>query len=138
MSRAGRLARYATCGILTTLVYLAAGHGLQVRLHHVVASSSLAFLVAVAFNYALQQNWVFASATPVSHSLPRYAAMVATGLLVNALVVGVLAPRMDLLWAQALAAAVVVLGNAVLSFAWVFRMLRANRPPDRRAPPCAG
>ncbi|MES2786774.1 MAG: GtrA family protein [Pseudomonadota bacterium] len=126
MSSGLGLARYAVCGVLTSGVYLLAGQFFALQFANAALSSSCAFVVAVVFNYWLQHRWVFALVTPVSRSLPKYALMVGTGLVLNAITVELLTPRLALVSAQLVAVLVVVAANAVLSFGWVFRTGRAS------------
>lgn len=119
-----KVTRYAVVGAVTLAVYLVVGALLQVTGATVVWLAPVAFAVAVAVNYILQRVWVFADPRPVGASLPKYTLMVAVGGAVNSYVLIALAPRMPLLWAQLLAATLVVLSNALFSFLWTFRTQR--------------
>ncbi|TGD71722.1 GtrA family protein [Mangrovimicrobium sediminis] len=90
------------------------------------AASSVGFVVAVSFNYAMHYYWTFADgveAAPHGRALRRYAAMVAVGFVLNALVMylGVHGLHWHYLLAQAAALVVVVAWNFTLANAWVFR-----------------
>lgn len=118
--RWSRLARYAAVGILTLGIYLVMGEWVQRSGMHFGWQATLPFAAAVICNYLLQRSWVFQDARPVSSSLPRYTVMIVTGWTLNTLTLFALAPVVSLLLAQLLAALLVVLSNAVFSFAWVF------------------
>jgi putative flippase GtrA len=123
-----RLARYAVVGIATFAIYLGAGQLLDGRGLTPAGLASIAFTAAVTVNYLLQRAWVFEDSRPVSMSLPRYVAMVGMGYAVNAAAFAMLASVLPLIWAQTASASLVVLSNAALSFAWVFRAHSSTTP----------
>ena len=112
--------RYGVAGLLTLALYLASGAALQALGASLAWTSSLPFLLAVAFNYPVQRGWVFRDARPLRATLPRYLVMTGVGLAVNALVLLSFGPRLPLVWAQLMAVLLVVASNAALAFLWVF------------------
>lgn len=112
--------KYIVCGALTFVVYLAAGALFLNAWSQEAIAASAAFLVAVAFNYLIQQLWVFRGRVAMSASVRRYAVMITAGFLLNAAVVHILANRVPMPIAQIGAAAAVIVANALISFAWVY------------------
>jgi putative flippase GtrA len=119
-ARPERLLRYAAVGIATFAIYLGAGQLLNQSGLAPAWQASLAFAAAVAVNYLLQRSWVFEDGRPMSTTLPRYLTMIGIGFAVNTAAFVMLSPVVALVWAQTAAAGLVVLSNAVFSFAWVF------------------
>jgi putative flippase GtrA len=119
-----RLARYAVAGgasaathlgVLTVLVELA-----QVR---PIAASTIGFVASVAVSYLLQRRWVFASATPVARTLPRFLVVVGVGLALNTtiLAVGTEWFAHHYLLVQLVALVAIPISNYLLNSLWTFR-----------------
>lgn len=107
------------CGLLTLAVYLAVGQALARAGFAMSAVAILSFTAAVAFNYGVQKLWVFRDARPVHQSLPKFLVATAIGYAINVAVLMALA-TLPLVVAQLLAAAAVVMSNALFSFLWTF------------------
>jgi putative flippase GtrA len=135
-----RLARYAVVGFLTLAIYLFVAK-VAARLGMALSwQASTAFISAVVVNYLLQRSWVFADSGPVASSLPKYVVMISVGYVVNLVALEALAPRIPVTVAMLVAVVVVVISNALLSFAWVFldrgaRTVRTDLRKDREAGP---
>lgn len=130
--RWSRVVRYAAVGILTLGIYLVVGEWVQRSGMHFGWQATLPFATAVICNYLLQRSWVFEDARPVASSLPRYAVMIVIGWMLNTLTLFALVSVVSLLLAQLLSALLVVVSNAVFSFAWVFldRVGKSGRSHD--------
>lgn len=129
----GKLIRYAVVGTLTLVVYLAVGEVAHRNGLAMGWQASLAFIAAVAFNYLLQQWWVFEGAGPTASTFPKYVVMVCVGYLINLTALKSLTAHLPLLLAQLIAVTLVVLSNAGLAFTWVFLNQKAGR---KRGAPC--
>jgi putative flippase GtrA len=119
-----RLIRFGLVGVATAAIYVLTGTALW-RIAGIgkVSASSLAFLVAVTFNYAAQKSWSFQSSTPHRLAAARYLFTIAGGMTMNAAVIHVGAEVLGwhFLLAQLLAMGTVILWNFVLFSVWVFR-----------------
>lgn len=102
------LGRFGMVGGTTLVVYL----GLFVALERLAFGPFMAALVAAAaavvVSYALQRSWTFQSRAPMRQSLPRFVAIHASGAVLNAAVVELVAGVLALSSTYAL-----VLGAAV-------------------------
>ncbi|MFV8819446.1 GtrA family protein [Haliea sp. E17] len=92
-------------------------------------ASSIGFVVAVCFNYAMHYHWTFSApegqqAAPHGRALRRFLVMVACGCLINAGIMycGVHQLHWNYLLAQGVALLVVVSWNFTLANSWVFRV----------------
>lgn len=120
MTPVGTLLRYAVVGVATLALYLALGEALRRLRWPMSALASVPFALAVLFNYLLQRGWVFKDHGPSRSSAPRFAAMIALGYTINYLALATLSSWIPLVFAQVVAACLVVVSNAALSFTWVF------------------
>ncbi len=114
--------RYVLVGMATGVVYFLCGFALgQAFLLDVGVITTIAFLAAVVFNYAL--HFYFTFDAPGAH-LPvasRYIVMVACGMLINWWLAELLYPMLQSVWlVQLVSMVVVVAWNMVLSVVWVF------------------
>ncbi len=121
--------RFGVVGVLTALVHfgvlflgvVALGLGSTL-------ASSLGFVVAICFNYAMHYHWTFAAPegqepAPHGRALRRYLAMVGCGFVINAatMYTGVHLLHWHYLVAQTLAVVIVVSWNFTVANSWVFR-----------------
>lgn len=125
---AGRLVplfvRFAGAGAVGTLAHYLVLVGLvqgvgAVGWHASVAGS----IVGAVINYLINYFWVFKSRLGHLHAFPRFMAVAAVGLLVNAAAMYLLTAMADLhyLLAQVLATALVLVVGFVLNASWTFR-----------------
>ena len=123
-----KLYRFSAVGILATFVYYVVlwtlVEGARVP---VMASTSIAFLIVVIENYILHYWWTFRSDVPHTTAIRRFVFMNMGGFILNwsIMFLGVRHFRLNYLWVQAVAIAVVVVWNFVLSNFWIF--FHANR-----------
>lgn len=118
-----RLTRFAVVGTLGTLVYYAVLWPLvEVASVPVMMSTSIAFLMVVVQNYLLHYRWTFRSAVPHTIAFRRFFLMSLAGFWINwcIMFLGVHRFGFDYLWVQAMAIAVVVTWNFLLSTFWIF------------------
>ena len=118
-----RLYRFAVVGTLGTLVYYAVLWPLvEVASVPVMLSTSIAFLMVVVQNYLLHYWWTFRSAVPHTTAFRRFFLMSLAGFWINwsIMFLGVQHFGFDYLWVQAMAIAVVVIWNFLLSTFWIF------------------
>jgi putative flippase GtrA len=92
-----------------------------------MTSTSIAFLIVVIENYLLHYWWTFRSNEPHTKAFRRFVFMNIVGFFLNwsIMYLGVQHFQLGYLWIQAIAIAVVVVWNFVLSNFWIF--FRANR-----------
>ena len=115
--------RYTGAGAIGTAahyaVLVALVQGLQVD---AVAASTVGAVVGAGINYALNHRFTFASDASHRRALPRFAAVAAAGIVLNALVMaGVLAlAGPHYLVAQLIATAAVLAAGFLANRAWTF------------------
>ena len=124
------LPKFATVGVLGTATYYitlwSMVEGLAIP---VLAATSLAFLLVVLQNYVLHYGWTFRSTNPHKIAFPRFLLMSIIGFWLNLgiMFVGVHRFAGNYLYIQAIAIAVVVSWNLLLSEFWIFA---DQRKPD--------
>jgi putative flippase GtrA len=120
---AARFYRFAAVGALGTLVYYIVLWSLvEVAGVPVMISTSIAFLIVVVENYLLHYWWTFRSAAPHATAFRRFLLMSSVGFWLNwsIMFLGVQRLGFAYLWIQAIAIAVVVAWNFLLSTLWIF------------------
>jgi putative flippase GtrA len=143
----GQFTAYTIVGSSGTLVHYAVLTALVVglQMNQVLASTFGAMLGAI-FNYLINYRFTFKSSVPHRDALPRFMAVAALGLGVNAVVmqVGVSILKLHYLVAQVLATAVVLAAGYAANCFWTFRQtgtqLREQHPQaahfrHRESPP---
>lgn len=122
-----RLAHFAAAGAVGTvahyalLVALVEGGGAGP-----VAASVAGFVLGALVNYALARSRVFRSGRPHREALPRFFAIAASGALLNALFMQLLALQLALpyLLAQLTSTGVLLFWHYALNAVWTFREAR--------------
>ncbi|MFO1414637.1 MAG: GtrA family protein [Burkholderiales bacterium] len=114
--------RYAGAGAVGTLAQYALLVALvQGQVAGPVLAATLGALLGALVNYVLNHRFTFGSARPHAHALPRFAAVAAAGIAVNALVVAVLVHAgIHYLVAQVVATGVVLVVGYLANRAWTF------------------
>jgi putative flippase GtrA len=118
-----RFIRYAGAGAIGTAahyaVLLALVQGMQAG---VVAASTTGAIAGAGINYALNHRFTFASRESHRRALPRFAAVAAAGIVLNALVLaGLLAlAGPHYLIAQVIATLAVLVAGYLANRAWTF------------------
>ena len=115
--------RYAGAGVLGTAAHYAVLVTLvQGAFAGVVAASTAGAVVGAGVNYLLNHRYTFASREAHGHALPRFAAVAAGGVALNALVVaGMLAlVGPHYLVAQVVATLAVLVAGYLANRAWTF------------------
>lgn len=115
--------RYAAAGAIGTAVQYAILVGLVEALRmDPVAASTLGATAGAFVNYGLNHRITFASRAPHARAFPRFAALAAAGLVLNAAVIAALvsAARANYLAAQVVATAVVLACTFVGNRRWTF------------------
>lgn len=87
-----------------------------------VVSSTLGFMVSVAFNYLGNYYFTFTSAVPHRSAAPKFLVIASVGLVINALVMSILteATAVPYLAAQVLATGAVMFWNFFLNRHWTY------------------
>ena len=114
--------RYAGAGAAGTLVQYATLVVLvQTQAAGAVAASTLGAIAGALVNYVLNHRLTFASERTHAQALPRFAAVAAAGIAVNALVVALLVGAgAHYLVAQVVATGVVLVAGYLANRAWTF------------------
>ncbi len=114
--------RYASAGAVGTLVqYALLVLLVQSRAAGAVTASTLGAIAGALVNYALNHRFTFASERTHAQALPRFAAVAALGLALNALVVALLVHAdVHYLAAQVAATGVVLVAGYLANRAWTF------------------
>ncbi len=115
--------RYIVVGILGTLVYyLVLWLLVEVAGIPVLIASSATFLLVVLENYVLHYFWTFPSSAHHMEALPKFIMMSLAGFWLNLgiMFLGVEYLGFGYLWVQAVAIALVVTWNFVISIRWIF------------------
>ena len=88
-----------------------------------LSSSTLSYALSALLNYCLNRHFVFRSQVRHVDALPRFAAIVLLGLLLNAGLMYLLVKVLALHWllAQAMATVGVMVSNFLLSKYWAFQ-----------------
>jgi putative flippase GtrA len=122
MSDLGQMMRFATVGGSVAALYVLGYTVLLASGMAPLLANVLAFLAAVIVQYVLQTSWTFRRPLGLPDQMRRFACTIAAGLLVSALVTGVLGPALG--WAGWLSAAVVAVllpvQNYVIFRLWVY------------------
>jgi putative flippase GtrA len=125
-----QIARYALVGLLAVAIHYAALIAL-VELAAVgkVLASVVGFCLAIPVNYYFQHRWVFRSQNRHRVALPRYQAVTAVGLAINAVAFnGGLKVGLPYLLAQAIAIVLVVGFNFIANRVYTFGASSAVGP----------
>ena len=115
--------RYVVVGILGTLVYyLVLWLLVEIVGIRVLIASSIAFILVVLENYVLHYFWTFSSSAHHMKALPKFSLMSVAGFWLNfgIMLVGVEYLGLGYMWVQAVAIALVVAWNFVISIRWIF------------------
>ena len=115
--------RYIVVGVLGTLVYyLLLWLLVEIARIPVLVASSLAFILVVLENYVLHYFWTFSSSAHHTKALPKFSMMSLAGFWLNLgiMYLGVEYLGFGYLWVQAVAIALVVAWNFVISIRWIF------------------
>jgi putative flippase GtrA len=118
------LVRFSFVGLITAVIYYAMlAAGVEWLELNPALSSSIAYPVVVTFNYLMHFHWTYDAAGAHSTVAGRYLLMVVCGFLINGAIMwsGVTLLQLNYLIIQALAMAVVIAFNFLLSSFWVFR-----------------
>lgn len=129
MTIAGQFIRFAIVGGFATSIQYAVLIALvQGAAINAVIASSVGFALSAGINYALNRRITFRSNRPHAKASPRFAAVAAAGLAVNAGLIWVfhVAAGLHYLLAQVLATIGTLLWNFALNRAWTF----AARPAE--------
>jgi putative flippase GtrA len=111
----------AVGGLCTLVQYAAMGLLVQAGMTAVTASGT-GFVGSAALNYALNRRATFGSARPHRSAVPRFAAVVLLGLLLNTLLLTLLTGAgLAVLPAQLLTTTGVLAWNYCIHGAWTFR-----------------
>ena len=119
----GNLWRYVVVGILGTLVYyLVLWILVEIAGIQVLIASSAAFILVVFENYGLHYFWTFSSSAHHTKALPKFSMMSLAGFWLNLgiMYLGVEYLGFGYMWVQAVAIALVVAWNFVISIRWIF------------------
>jgi putative flippase GtrA len=125
----GRLVRFALVGGVGTVAYYVALWVMVEKLNvGVLTATSIAFALVVTENYVLHYHWTYVSSEDHLAALPKFIGMSVAGFFINwaMMFVGVAQLSLNYLAVQAVAIAVVVAWNYVLSRWWIFD--RATKP----------
>ena len=115
--------RYAGAGIIGTAAHYVVLVALVQGMHSgVVAASTAGAIVGAGVNYALNHRFTFASSESHRRALPRFAAVVAAGIVLNALVLAMMLALVGphYLVAQVVATLVVLVAGYLANRAWTF------------------
>lgn len=114
--------RYASAGAVGTLAQYATLVALvQAQGTGAVLASTLGAILGALVNYALNHRFTFASERRHAQALPRFAAVAAMGIALNALIVAVLVhANVHYLAAQVVATGAVLAGGYLANRAWTF------------------
>ena len=130
----GQFTAYAFVGAAGTLVHYATLSALVigVQMNQVLASTLGAALGAVC-NYLVNYRFTFRSAAPHRDAMPRFMAVAALGLGVNAVVmqIGVSVLKLHYLASQVLATTVVLIVGFAANRLWTFGRGRSLRREQR-------
>ncbi len=113
------LAMYIGAGSIGTVAHFLILFGTSASFGPVVASS-IGAIIGCIINYCLAREIVFHSTTSRNRSLPRFAVVASTGVLVNALVIGMLAPLLPIALSQVMASGTVLLFGYAANKNWTF------------------
>ena len=120
----GRVSRFASVGILGTLVYYLSLWLMVEKLGvGVLIATNLTFLIVTVENYILHYHWTFASDNAHRVAFPRFFLMNVGGFFINwtVMYVGVRWSPFNYLIVQALSIGFVVVWNYLLTHFWIFR-----------------
>ena len=124
MSFPAQLSRFAVVGAVATVFQYVL---MAVLINHlgmpVLLASTCSYALSALLNYALNRCLVFHSQTRHTHALPRFAATVCVGLLLNATLMYAALNVLALHWlaAQVLVTLLVMVSNFLFSKYWVFQ-----------------
>jgi putative flippase GtrA len=117
-----KLIRFGMVGGVAAILYFAASW-LLILIHvRPGVAVSIAFAIAVLWNYLMHYHWTFNSAQSHTITVRRFGVMVLFGLVLNVVIVvaGTAELHAPLLLVQIVAVGFVVLANLILSTLWVF------------------
>lgn len=102
---------------------------------HEVIASCVGFLVGACVKYPLNYWWIFRSRQRHRVALPRFAAGLAIGFALNAIILAALLQTLDVHYmvSQVLTTGIVMLANYAIARLWIFRA--AAQRPEGSAPP---
>ena len=115
--------RYAGAGVIGTATHYAVLVALvQVAQVGAVAASTAGAIVGACINYLLNHRFTFASGQPHRRALPRFAAVAAAGVVLNALVLAAVLALAGphYLVAQVIATLAVLLAGYLANRTWTF------------------
>lgn len=124
--------RFAIVGIAVALFYVLTYLALMAAGLSRPAANATAFLLAVAGQYVAQTLWTFRRPLGLPDQIVRFACTIGLGLLVSALLTGVIGPAMN--WTDWMAAALVTVILPVQNYLffrlWVFS--KASLPSEQQ------
>jgi len=125
-----QIARYALVGLLAVAIHYAALIALvEFAAIGKVLASVVGFCLAIPVNYHFQHRWVFQSENDHRVALPRYLAVTAIGLAINAVAFnGGLEVGLPYLLAQAIAIVLVTGVNFIANRVYTFGARSTVRP----------
>jgi putative flippase GtrA len=115
--------RYAGAGIIGTAAHYVVLVALVQGMHSgVVAASTAGAIIGAGVNYALNHRFTFASSESHRRALPRFAAVAAAGIVLNALVLALMLALVGphYLVAQVVATLAVLVAGYLANRAWTF------------------
>jgi len=122
-ARLAQLWRFLLVGGVATLTqYLALMVLVEFAGNGPISSSALGYLCGAGVSYGLNRSWTFNSSAPHRKAMPRFAAMVCLGFLLNDAAMFVLTKwaGVNYLFAQVGASAIVLLANYLMARSIVF------------------
>ena len=122
--------RFAGVGAVTAVIYYAVLYILVEYINiSIVISSSLAYILAISFNYVMHYQWTFSSDIPHKVALLRFVIMNVGGFIINLLIMAYGSSRAPqyYLVIQALAICVIVIWNFTISSLWVFNSTQQRK-----------
>ena len=126
-ANAARLFRFASVGLLGTVVYYSVLWTMVEKLvAPVLVATSIAFLLVTIENYVLHYKWTFVSSNRHAIVFPRFVFMNIIGFWINwgIMASGLHYTPLSYLILQAFSIVAVVTWNFVLSSYWIFREIK--------------
>ncbi len=117
------LLRFFIVGGSTGFLFLGIGYMLaETAGIQVIVASSIAFTIAIFYNYVLHYYWTYASDAPHGMALIRYLIMCAGAMCLNGLVMhlGLLLTSLHYIALQLLAGIAIISWTLTISFFWTF------------------
>lgn len=116
--------RFILVGTATALIYYALLYVLvESYSSAIIVASSIAYVVAILFNYIMHYQWTFNSDSPHKVAIVRFILMNTGGFFINLAIMsyGISLFSEYYLVVQAIAMAVIVVWNFIISSLWVYK-----------------